>query len=132
MDAVQRPAPGRRRRSNLKTNEQQTVTVAGNDGATGIAVIRVDPSQPPCGVRPNVQPDGGVWCVALSALRIHPIVLSAGVCGRGGVAFTAGVALGAAWGYAWGGCNWGSGDVDIDVNRNTNFNQNINRENYRA
>ena len=75
------------------------------------------------------------WCMAHGPIPpIHPIrIIPYGdAAATAAFAFTAGVALGAAWGYAWGGCNWRGGDVDINVNRNTNFNTNINRQRYQA
>ena len=64
-------------------------------------------------------------------MRIIPII-PPGMWPQAAFAFTAGVALGAAWGYAWGGCNWHGGDVDIDINRNTNLTGTSTASSYRA
>ena len=133
LDAVLKLGAVRRRRRQLKvherTNGDRGATGTTNDvrGATGATNHRDQDrtDQSPGGVRADVQPDRGVWRMALSRLSTLYVcsVLSVRVGWEAGaLAFTAGVAPGAAWGYAWGGCNWRGGDVDVNVNRNTNFN----------
>jgi hypothetical protein len=94
-------------------------------------VIKIEPANPQVVYVPTYNPTVvyGAWPYpAYPPYAYYPPGYVAGAA----FAFTAGVAMGAAWGYAWGGCNWRGGDVDIDVNRNTNINTNINRESYRA
>ena len=88
-------------------------------------MIRIEPTDPQVVYVPTYNPTVvyGAWPYpAYPPYTYYPY---GGYVAAGALAFTAGVALGAAWGYAWGGCNWHGGDVDIDVNRNTNFNRNM-------
>ena len=129
MDAIQRLRAKAQAQGNLKTTKEQTVIV--EQPAAQTTVIKIEPANPQVVYVPTYNPTVvyGAWPYpAYPPYTYYPY----GAVAAGAFAFTAGVALGAAWGYAWGGCNWHGGDVNVNVNRNTNFNTNINRENYRA
>ena len=113
----------------LKTTPEQTVRVEQPPGQN--AVVRIESASPQVVYVPTYDPAVvyGAWPYpAYPPYTYYPY----GYVATAALAFTAGVALSAAWGYAWGGCNWHGGDIDIDTNRNTNFNRNINREQYRG
>ena len=129
MDAIQRLRAKAQAQGNLKTTKEQTVIV--EQPAAQTTVIKIEPTNPQVVYVPTYNPTVvyGAWPYpAYPPYSYYPY----GAVAAGAFAFTAGVALGAAWGYAWGGCNWHGGDVNVNVNRNTNFNRNINRESYRA
>ena len=130
MDAIQRLRAKAQAQGNLKTTKEQTVIV--EQPAAQTTVIKIEPANPQVVYVPTYNPTVvyGAW--PYPAYPPYPYYPYGGYVAGAALAFTAGVALSAAWGYAWGGCNWGRGDVDIDVNRNTNINRNINRESYRA
>ena len=142
MDAVQRLRNKAYAAGNLKTTNEQTVSVqpagavpATSPAAPAAVAAAPAPAAVPCAggrdafpaghrgrvgaafgsLRADLQPDGRLRRMAvprLPALLLH----AARLCrGRGAVSFGVGVAVGAAWGHAWGNCNWGGGDVDIDV-----------------
>lgn len=129
-------------KGNLKSNEQQKVTVqavtpAANVQATTQVVtvvqpppqiITVESTSPDIVYIPSYNPVnvyGGWPYPAYPPYYYYP---PGYYYGSNLVSFGVGVAFGAAWGYAWGHCNWGSGDIDIDVDRNINRNTNINRD----
>ena len=129
MDAIQRLRAKAQAQGNLKTTKEQTVIV--EQPAAQTTVIKIEPTNPQVVYVPTYNPTVvyGAWPYpAYPPYSYYPY----GAVAAGAFAFTAGVALGAAWGYAWGGCNWHGGDVNININRNTNINTNINRESYRA
>ena len=129
LDAVQRLRAKAQAQGNLKTTKEQTVIVEQPEAQP--TVIKIEPANPQVVYVPTYNPTVvyGAWPYpAYPPYYYYP----PGYVATAAFAFTATVAIGAAWGYAWGGCNWHGGDVDIDINRNTNINQNINRENYRA
>jgi hypothetical protein len=131
LDTIQRLRA--KAQGNLKTTPEQRVIV--EQPAAQPTVIRIEPTDPQVVYVPTYNPTVvyGAWPYpAYPPYTYAPYYPYGGYVAAGALAFTAGVALGAAWGYAWGGCNWHGGDVDVDVNRNTNFNRNINREQYRA
>jgi hypothetical protein len=135
LDAVQRLRARAQAQGNLQTTKEQTVIVEQPEAQT--TVIKIEPADPQVVYVPSYNPTVvyGSWPYpAYPPYYYSPpaYYYPPGYVAGAAFAFTAGVALGAAWGYAWGGCNWGRGDVDIDIDRNTNFNRNINRENYRA
>jgi hypothetical protein len=133
LDAIQRLRARAQAQGNLKTTKEQTVIVE-PPAAQQTIVIRIEPTNPQVVYVPTYNPTVvyGAWPYPAYPSYTYYPYYPYGYVAAGALAFTAGVALGAAWGYAWGGCNWHGGDVDVDVNRNTNFNRNINRENYRA
>jgi hypothetical protein len=143
LNAIQRLRARAQAQGNLKTTKEQTViveqpaaptTVVEQPAAQQTTVIKIEPTDPQVVYVPTYNPTVvyGAWPYPAYPPYTYYPYYPYGYVAAGALAFTAGVALSAAWGYAWGGCNWHGGDVDIDVNRNTNFNRNINRENYRA
>lgn len=123
MDTVQKLRTKAQTEGNLKTTEQQVVKVEQQ-------TIIIEYANPKVVYVPTYDPVViyGTWPYpAYPPYYYYPPSYAPG---NPYVAFTAGVAVGAAWGYAWGNCDWHGGDVDIDINQNTNFNQNIDRGKY--
>jgi len=103
---------------NLKTTEQQVVTVKEEK------IIVIESPSPEVVYVPTYSPTvvyGGWYYPSYYYPPMYPYYPP----GAGLVTFGVGVAVGAA---IWGNCNWGWGhhDVDIDVNRYNNFNRNTN------
>jgi hypothetical protein len=122
MDTVQKLRTKAYGEGNLKTTEQQKVSV---EEATKTIII--EPANPQVVYVPAYNPTvvyGAWWYPAYPPYYYYP---SWWVPGAALFSFGVGMALGAAWGYAWGGCGWGRGEVNVDVNRNTNINNNIDR-----
>jgi hypothetical protein len=135
---------------NLKTNEQQNVSVEPAPAApapvqqsTNVVVeqapaptqiIKIESPSPQTVYVPTYNPTTVYGTYPYPAYPPPPYYppRPPGYVASNMISFGVGVACGAAWGYAWGGCNWGHGDVDIDVNRNTNFNTNIDRSKAQA
>ncbi|HEY1922445.1 MAG TPA: DUF3300 domain-containing protein [Tepidisphaeraceae bacterium] len=114
---------------NLKTNEQQKVTV---EPATAgqPAVIEIEPANPQVIYVPTYNPTViyGTWAYpAYPPVYYYP---PGYVAATAAISFGVGLAVGMAWGYAWGGCDWHHGNVNINVNRNININTHINRNVY--
>ncbi len=148
MTAVQKLRAKAQAQGNLKSNEQQKVTVEAAPAPTTTVtnaqqtvvveqppaqtqVIKIEPTNPQTIYVPSYSPQvvyGGWPYPAYPPYYYYPPAPSYG---SNLVSFGLGVAAGAAWGYAWGTCNWGGNDVDIDVDRNTNINNNIDRSKYR-
>jgi len=101
---------------NLKTSEQQTIT------QTKEKIIVIESSSPQVVYVPSYSPVVvyGAWYYPS---WYYPYLYVPPPPGYGALAFTVGVAWGAA---VWGGCHWGWGhtDIDIDINRYNNFTQN--------
>ena len=139
LNAIQRLRARAQAQGTLKTTKEQTViveqpavqTTVVEQPAAPTTVIRIEPTDPQVVYVPTYNPTVvyGAWPYPAYPPYSYYPYYPYGYVAAGALAFTAGVALAAAWGYAWGGCNWHGGDVDIDVNRNTNLNRNINREN---
>jgi Protein of unknown function (DUF3300) len=114
MNAIQRLRAKAQAQGNLKTTKEQTViveppaaptTVVEQPAAQQTTVIRIEPTDPQVVYVPTYNPTVvyGAWPYpAYPPYAYYPY----GYVAAGALAFTAGVALGAAWGYAWGGCNW--------------------------
>ena len=126
MDTIQMLRKKAQEAGNLKDSPQQKVVVEKE-------TIVIQPAQPETIYVPSYNPAVvyGAWWWPLFPpfppffpLPPRPVLY-------GGLAFGAGVTMGAAWGYAWGHANWHGGDVNVDVNRNTNINNNINRDKYK-
>ncbi|HKE12989.1 MAG TPA: DUF3300 domain-containing protein [Myxococcota bacterium] len=122
MDAVQRLRGKAQAEGNLKSNEQQTVTVEEQPPASGSQVIVIQPSNPQVVYVPTYNPTVvyGAWPYpAYPPAYYYPpgYVATAAL-----VSFGVGLAVGSAY---YGGCGWGHGDVDINTNRYNNFNQNV-------
>lgn len=139
MEAVQKLRAKAQASGNLKSNEQQTVTVEAapatqSPTATSTTqIITIAPANPQVIYVPTYNPTvvyGGWPYPAYPPYYYYPPSYNAAAVG---ISFGVGLAVGAAWGYAWGGCNWHHGDVDIDINRNININNNhIDRDKYKA
>lgn len=103
---------------NLKTTEQQVVTV------TQEKIIVIESPAPEVVYVPSYSPTVvyGGWA---PPTYYYPPMYPAYPPGAGLISFGVGMAVG---GAIWGDCNWGWGhhDVDIDVNRYNNFNRNTN------
>jgi hypothetical protein len=129
LDAIQKLRAKAQAQGNLKTSEQQKVTVQQDSGSQ---VIVIEPSQPDIIYVPSYNPIVvyGAWPYPAYPPYVPPAYNPGAAFVSGAIGFGIGVACGAAWGYAWGHCNWGHGDVNVNVNQNTNFNRNINRNNY--
>ena len=124
MDAVQRLRAKAQAEGNLKTTEQQNVTVQEEPPASGTQVIVIQPANPQVVYVPTYNPTVvyGAWPYpAYPPAYYYPpgYVATAAL-----VSFGVGLAVGSAY---YGGCNWGHGDVDINTNRYNNFNQNVNQ-----
>jgi hypothetical protein len=125
MDTVQKLRQKAQAEGNLKSSQEQKVTVE-KDTQT----IIIEPSNPQVIYVPTYNPTVvyGAWPYpAYPPYYYYP---PGYVAGAALFSFGVGVAVGAAWGYAWGGCNWHGGDVNINVNRNTNINNHIDRSKY--
>jgi len=129
MNAVQKLRAKAHAEGNLKSNDQQTVTVEPSGAvATATApsapaqqIITIQPANPQVIYVPTYNPTVvyGSWPYPYYPPYYY---YPPGYVARPGVWFGAGFACGMAWGYAWGNCNWGHHDVDIDINKNININ----------
>lgn len=114
MASVQRLRQKANEAGNLKTTKEQKVTV---DEQTKVIVI--EPANPQVVYVPtyNATVVYGVW--AYPAYPPYPVyVYPYGA----GLAFAAGVAVGAAWG-GWG-CGWGNNEININNSTHNNFTKN--------
>lgn len=129
LDTVQKLRDKAHDAGNLKSNEQQNVTV--EQAGTPTQVIVIESSDPQVVYVPAYDPGvvyGSWWYPYYPPPYYYqPPYYRPGA----GLAFGLGVACGAAWGYAWGDCDWHGGDVDIDIDRNTTINNNIDRSKYK-
>jgi hypothetical protein len=126
MAAVQKLRGKAQESGNLKTTEEQKVTV---EGSTQTIVI--ESTDPEVVYVPVYNPTVvyGTWpYAAYPPYYYYPPGYAATA---SAFSFMAGAAVGASWGYAWGHCDWDHGDIDIDCDRNVNFNQNIDRGKYK-
>lgn len=106
MNTVQKLRAGARSHDNLKSTREQTVIVEEK-------VIRIEPADPQVIYIPSYDPAVvyGTWpAPAYPPYYVAPPVVATGV------AFAAGVAVGAAWSGGWGYWNWGGGTININVN----------------
>ena len=83
LDAVQRLRAKAQAQGNLKTTKEQTVIVEQPAGANHRDQDRTCRS--PGGVCPDVQPDGGVWRMALSSLSTLFVLSATGYVAAGGL-----------------------------------------------
>jgi Protein of unknown function (DUF3300) len=138
MDAIQRLRAKAQASGNLKTTEQQKVTVEPAaspptapapgtpppSSAPPPQIITIQPANPQVIYVPTYEPAavyGGWPYPAYPPYAYYP---PGYVAGTAMLSFGVGMAVGAA---AWGGCNWGHGEIDVDVDRQSNFNRNVNR-----
>jgi len=127
LDGVQRLRAKAQQNGNLKSTEQQKVTV--EPAATGSTqqTIIIEPANPQVVYVPAYNPSTvyGYWGYPAYPPYYWPPYPAY----YPGYAFGAGIAFGfglAAAGAIFGNCNWGGGDVNINVNRATNINVSIN------
>ena len=118
MDTVQRMRDKAHESGNLKTTEQQTVTVQEDK------IIVIESSSPEVVYVPSYSPTVvyGGWSYPY---YYYPPMYPYYPPGYGLISFGVGMAIG---GAIWGNCNWGwgGGDVNIDVDRYNNFDRNTN------
>lgn len=118
MDTVQHMRGKAMEAGNLKSTEQQVVTQQPDK------IIVIEPAEPEVIYVPTYSPTVvyGGW--GYSSWYYPPMYYPPPP-GTGFVAFSFGVAMGAA---IWGDCNWGWGhtDIDIDIDRYNEFNRNTN------
>jgi hypothetical protein len=112
MDAVQRMRAKAQETNVLVSNTQQTV---GTEVVEGEKVIVIQQADPKVVYVPSYDP----VVVYGPPVYPYPSYVYPGYVPGTGLAFTAGIILGAAWGGGWGyNCGWHGGDVDINVNNN--------------
>ena len=136
LDSVQRLRAKAKEAGNLKSNDQQKVSVQPAEAAAPAQstttvvtpptqVIVIEPADPQVVYVPTYNPTVvyGPWPYPSYPPYYYPPppMYYPGAALASGIAFGIGVA---AVGSLWGGCNWGHGDVDIDVNRYNNINVN--------
>jgi Protein of unknown function (DUF3300) len=136
MDAIQRLRAKAQASGNLKTNEQQNVSVEPAPAAAPAPgtpppssapppqIITIQPANPQVVYVPTYEPAavyGGWPYPAYPPYSYYP---PGYVAGTAMLSFGVGMAVGAA---VWGGCNWGHGEIDVDVDRQSDFNRNVNR-----
>lgn len=122
MDAVQRMRKKAADKGALVANEQQKVETEVVEGKT---VIVVESTNPEVVYVPSYSP---TVVYGAPYYPYPPIYYPPYVPGAAFVAFSFGVAMGAAWGGYCCGMGWGHNDIDIDINNNFNRN-NINNGN---
>jgi hypothetical protein len=130
MDAVQRMRAKAQGAGNLKPSKEQKVESKQVEGKTVVVIEQADPKviyvpsyNPAAVYGPPVYPYPSIYYPPYVAGRV--------------LAFSAGVAIGAAWNGGWGyNCGWGhNNNVNVNVNNNyiNNFNKtnvnNVNRTN---
>jgi hypothetical protein len=119
MTSVQRLRQKAQESGNLKTTQEQKVIVEKET-----KVIIIEPANPQVVYVPAYNPVVvyGVW--AYPAYPPYP-VYPYGYVATAGLAFAAGVAVGAAWsGHGGWGCGWGNNEVNINASKQNNFTKN--------
>ncbi len=134
MQAVQRLRQQAEKSGNLKSNEQQKVTVEPASG-TQTTIIKVEPANPEVIYVPAYNPTVvyGTWPYPAYPPYYWPPppYYYPGGYVAAGLAFGLGVVT---IGAIFGDCNWGHNDIDIDIDkavnidRNFDSNRNVNRE----
>jgi hypothetical protein len=120
MNAVQALRQKAKAADNLKSNEQQTVTVEDKPTGTQTQTILIEPANPQVVYVPTYNPMVvyGPWAYpAYRPFYWYPVGY---VATGSAISFGVGFAVGSAM---WGGCNWGHSTVDINVNRYNSFNR---------
>jgi len=125
MDSIQDLRSKAQKAGNLKTTDQQIVTVTNivvlQTNVTEVVnvtkeIIEVVPANPSVIYVPSYPP---AIYYPWYPTYAYPAPL---------VSFGVGFAWGMFWGAAWGNhCNWGHGNVDIDIDSNRNINRNTDR-----
>ncbi|WP_370467330.1 DUF3300 domain-containing protein [Caballeronia sp. BR00000012568055] len=128
MDSVQRLRRAAQNAGNLKTSQQQKVTVApapAGSTTTSTTVIQIEPANPQVVYVPQYNPTVvyGAWPYpAYPPVYVPPPPGYAIATGFAtGLAFGAGVAVANS---LWGNCDWNHGNVNVNVNRYNNINVN--------
>jgi len=128
MSAVQALRAKAQAAGNLKSNEQQTVTVEQQPAGAQPQTIIIQPANPQVVYVPTYNPTTiyGPWPYPSYPPYYY---YSPGYAAVGSlISFGVGMAVGSA---LWGGCNWGGGNVNVNVSRYNNFNRtNINNNNW--
>jgi hypothetical protein len=143
MDAIQRLRARAQAAGNLKSTQEQTVTVEPAAPAPPPAapaqppqqvvvqqapaqVITIQPTNPQVVYVPTYNPTVvyGAW--PYPAYPPYAYYPPGYVAGAAMFSFAAGVAVG---GALWGNCNWHGGDVNVNVNRYNNYTKNVNQAN---
>ncbi len=118
LDAVQRLRDKAYAAGQLKTTEQQVVTVKQDK------IIVIEPAKPEVIYVPTYSPTVvyGAWPYPTT---YYAPLYAPPPPGYGALAFTTGMVVGAA---IWGGCNWGWGhsECNVNVNNYNNYNKNTN------
>lgn len=122
LDAAQRLRTKAKSEGNLKSNEQQKVSV---EQEASTQVIKIEPATPDVVYVPSYNPTVvyGAWPYPSYPPYYPPPYpyYYPGAALATGIAF--GIGVGIVNGI-WGGCNWGHGDIDINVNKYNNVNRN--------
>ncbi|MDH4018185.1 MAG: DUF3300 domain-containing protein [Xanthomonadales bacterium] len=130
MDTVQKLRNKANDEGNLKSSEQQTITVQ-EEPSTTETIIIIEPAQPQVIYVPTYNPTyiyGPWWWPRYTPWYYYPPGYGFGTAVWRGIGFGIGIGIGNA---LWGGCHWGRGRgrVDINVNRYNNINIGNNRIN---
>lgn len=130
LAAVQRLRARAQQSGNLKSNEQQNVSVepAPAGGQATQTIVRIEPANPEVIYVPAYNPTVvyGTW----SYPSYPPYYWPPAPAYYPGAALATGFAWGvglAAAGAIFGNCNWGGGDVNINVNKAANIDRNFDR-----
>jgi hypothetical protein len=135
MNAIQRLRSKAQAQGNLKTTQQQKVSVepmpvsqatqgqgvvVEPPAGSQTTIIKIEPANPQVVYVPTYNPTVvyGAW--PYPAYPPYAYYPPGYVAATSLLSFGAGIAVGAA---LWGDCNWGRGDVNINVNRYNNFNR---------
>jgi hypothetical protein len=127
MNAIQALRARAQKEGNLKSNEQQTVTVEQQASGSQPQTIIIQPANPQVVYVPAYTPAVyGAW--PYPAYPPYPYYPPGYALGASLISFGVGMAVGSA---LWGGCNWGGGNVNVNVNRYNNYNRtNIQNNNW--
>ncbi|MFL6514289.1 MAG: DUF3300 domain-containing protein [Chthoniobacterales bacterium] len=117
MSAIQRMREKAQKKGTLKTTEQQKVDTETAEG--GGEAITIEPANPEYAYVPSYDPE----VVYGPPIYPYPPYYYPGYAPGLGLAFGAGIILGAAWRNNWGNCNWNGGG-NVYVNHHNNFNKN--------
>ncbi len=130
LAAVQRLRAKAQQSGNLKSNEQQQVTVEQGtvSGQPGQTVVKIEPANPEVIYVPSYNPTVvyGSWGYPSYPPYYWPPYPAYYPGAALATGFAWGVGLAAA-GAIFGSANWGGGDVNINVNRATNIDRNFDR-----
>jgi hypothetical protein len=128
LAAVQRLRQLAQSKGNLKSNEQQNVTVEPAPAQGGQTIVKIEPANPEVIYVPAYNPTVvyGGWPAPAYPPYYWPPSPAYYPGGALMTGFAWGVGLAAA-GAIFSNCNWGGGDVNINVNKAANINRNFDR-----